>query len=241
MDLRAYVYSPTQNQALWLAAWLYHQESFDELSDALQDLGGQQVLAGGGGLAELCALVRSHGRIDDPLPHPRVEVLLPGPGDPMPKGIAIVGEEHAPLLLRPQFTGEATQWAAEVLDGPLVGRAFLSPGDADALLTEATNNAATLIERSGHQPSSERRPDPRLTVGTLTDFYANPGLPDALPARAGKLIARADTVAAIVETVLERHGNHMFDPELLALSRPIRLARMAAVSYACVEWGRLRG
>ncbi|MCQ9352410.1 hypothetical protein NQ015_05440 [Corynebacterium sp. 153RC1] len=251
MDLRAHVYSPTQNAAIWWAAWLYHQQSFDALSEALEQLGGLFTTPDGQGLTELAAYVRRHAELDkdqgrelglEPH-HPRVELLLAGPGNTHDAGqtaaIAILNAQEEAMLLTPKFLPEVTLWESE-MHGPLRTRAFLSPGDADALLTQATNTAAQLIESMDHGTSSHA--NPRLTVGTLQDFYENPaGLPPEVPPRAGKLIARADRVAAIVETVVDRLGDHTFDPELLGLGRPIRLARMAAVSYCCAEWGRLRG
>ena len=117
---------------------------------------------------------------------------------------------------------------------PLPAPAWLSPGEADALLARATEEAATLIEATGYR--SDALPDPRLTVGTLSDFYDTPGLPASVPGRAAKLFARADRVAAIIETVTDRIGDHSLDPQLLRLWHYIRQARMAGVSYALSEF-----
>lgn len=43
MHIRAGVYSPLQNTAVWLAAWLYGAESTDETAAALTDLGGRHI------------------------------------------------------------------------------------------------------------------------------------------------------------------------------------------------------
>ena len=114
--------------------------------------------------------------------------------------------------------------------------AWLSPGEADALLSQATNESAELIAATGY--STETLPNPRLTVGTLSDFYDTPGLPRSTPARSAKLFARADRVAAIIETVTDRINDHSLDPQLLRLWRHIRQARMTGVSYALGEFAR---
>ena len=46
--------------------------------------------------------------------------------------------------------------------------------------------------------------------------------------------------ATIIEAVISYSGDHSLDAELLALTRPIRHARIAAVNYAVAEWGRLK-
>ena len=81
-------------------------------------------------------------------------------------------------------------------------------------------------------------PNPRLTVGTLADFYDTPGLPAGVTPRAAKLFARADRVAAIIETVTDRLDDHSFDPQLFALWSHIRTARMAGVADAVVDYQR---
>ena len=75
-------------------------------------------------------------------------------------------------------------------------------------------------------------------MGTLSDFYDTPGLPAAVPGRSAKLFARADRVAAIIETVTDRINDHSFDPQLLRLWRHIRQARMAGVAYALSDFSR---
>lgn len=137
-------------------------------------------------------------------------------------------------ILVPDSGGD-WQWFVE--EQPLPSPAWLSPGEADQLLTQATNEAARLVQVSGYRTDALN--SPRLTVGTLADFYDTPGLPSAAPVRAAKLFARADRVAAIVETVTGRMGDHRIDPELLALWRHIRAARMAGVAYSVREFGRL--
>ena len=104
------------------------------------------------------------------------------------------------------------------------------------MLTKATNESADLITATGYQ--STALTNPRLTVGTLSDFYDTPGLPSATPPRAAKLFARADRVAAIIETVTDRINDHSLDPELLRLWRHIRQARMTGVAYSAAEFAR---
>ena len=72
----------------------------------------------------------------------------------------------------------------------------------------------------------------------LSDAYDLSGLPPQVSPRAAKLIARADTVSAIIETVISHQGDHQLDNHLLTLARPIRQARRAAVSYAVAEFSR---
>ena len=58
------------------------------------------------------------------------------------------------------------------------------------------------------------------------------------PPRAAKLFARADAVAAVIETVVDRLNDHSFDPQLFGLWRHIRTARMAGVADAVLEYQR---
>lgn len=109
-----------------------------------------------------------------------------------------------------------TTWETFAVSDPLPSSSYLTPGDADRLLTEATRTAAELIQSSGMRNSELA--DPRLTVGMLNDFYETPGLPDAIAPRAAKLIARADRVTAIMETVTDVLGDHPFDQQLLSLA-----------------------
>ncbi|AWB81882.1 hypothetical protein C3B44_05535 [Corynebacterium yudongzhengii] len=220
MDMRAEVYSPLQNATVWLAAWLHGHESADDLIDAWRDLGFTTP-------ASLMAEVRekaegAHG--------PQVRLLLSGPGEAsgIPGGHRegiVIADRH---VLVPEW-----EWVeADTLPAP----AWLSPGEADQLLTQATDEAADLIEASGYRTDALH--NPRLTVGTLSDFYDTPGLPGSVPPRAAKLFARADRVAAIIETVISRMGDHSLDSQLFSLWRHIRTARMAGVTYCAGEYSR---
>lgn len=257
MDIRANVYSPLQNTAVWFAAWLHGQESTDGLVDALHSLGGRHSLVDGRGIPDLLRSLRDvaeHATTAAGDGEPVLRLVLSGPGDPpslragseaaqaaaMNGRGAIVVRDLDPLtshVLVPSEGEAGTEWEWFVETAALPAPAYLSPGDADRLLTEATRQAASLIEAAGYRSSPLR--NPRLTVGTLADFYDAPGLPGSVPPRAAKLFARADRVAAIIETVKERVGDHSLDHHLLSLTRHIRQARMAGVSYAVREFGRL--
>lgn len=236
MDIRAEVWSPLQNTAVWLGAWLHGLEATDNLVDALADLGSD-------GLVEVLGDIRRSVLLDAPFPAVRLILAGPGEAPALPAGgeaaraasrsgqALVLGEKH---VLVPDEEG-CWEWFVE--EEPLPAPAWLSPGEADELLTRATNEAARLVTASGYRTDALEAP--RLTVGTLADFYDTPGLPAAVPPRAAKLFARADRVAAIIETVKTRMGDHSIDPHLLGLWRHIRAARMAGVAYAVREFGRL--
>lgn len=242
MDIRAEVWSPLQNTAVWLGAWLHGLEAGDNVIDALTDLGSE-------GLVEVLGDIRRHVRLDGP--EPALRLTLSGPGEapalPAGGGAAVAASRSGvgalvlagadPLTSHILVPDEAGNWEWYTEEGPLPAPAWLSPGEADELLTRATDEAARLVMASGY--TTEALASPRLTVGTLADFYDTPGLPAAVPARAAKLFARADRVGAIIETVTRRMNDHRIDPQLLGLWRHIRAARMAGVAYAVREFGRL--
>ena len=255
MDMRAEVWSPLQNVAVWLGAWLWGQESTDDFLDALTELGGEQVAADGKPFVNVMSLLRreSAAIIERGEREPLLRLVLSGPGEApaLPAGSesaqaavenpagAIVVRTNDPdrnLVLIPTYIAGVTRWTVIGETDPLPSPAWLSPGEADALLSTATNESASLIEATGYR--SDALPNPRLTVGTLSDFYDTPGLPSAVPGRAAKLFARADRVAAIIETVTDRVQDHSLDPQLLRLWRHIRQARMAGVAYALSEFAR---
>lgn len=255
MDMRAEVWSPLQNVAVWLGAWLWGQESTDDFLDALTELGGEQLTADGQPFVNVMSLLRRETAaiIERAEREPLLRLVLSGPGEApaLPAGSesaqaaaenpagAIVVRTNDPdrnLVLIPTYTAGVTRWTVIEETAPLPSPAWLSPGEADALLSTATNESATLIEATGYR--SDALPNPRLTVGTLSDFYDTPGLPSAVPGRAAKLFARADRVAAIIETVTDRVQDHSLDPQLLRLWRHIRQARMAGVAYTLSEFAR---
>ena len=251
VSTRAEVYSPLQNAAVWLAAWLYGHESTDSFVSALTELFGRNSYQHQP-LARLLRDVRVDTDLDTP--GPAVRLILSGPGQApelpagseaasvaarVSDGSAIVlrgfdGVSH--ILIPDGSAGHGVKWRWFEEHTPLPEPAWLSPGEADALLSQATNEAAVLIEATGGTRAD--LPDPRLTVGTLADFYDTPGLPMDTPPRAAKLFARADAVAAVIETVVDRLNDHSFDPQLFGLWRHIRTARMAGVADAVLEYQR---
>lgn len=247
MYTRPQVYSPLQNTAVWLAAWLYGVESTDDTLDALQDLGGRHTF-GDLPVAQLLFDVRSVADLtcEDPV----LRLVLWGPGqaarlgagtpamDALTQAGALVvrGRERESHILVPDYGPGGVNWRWFEDPDPLPEPEWLTPGEADTLLSQAAEQAAILIEAAGG--TAKDLPNPRLTVGTLADFYDTPGLPAGVTARAAKLFARADRVAAIVETVTDRLDDHTFDPHLFALWRHVRSARMAGVTDAVVDYRR---
>lgn len=247
MQTRAEVYSPLQNTAVWLAAWLYNVESTDDTVQALTDLGGRHSY-NDFGVEPLLARMRSVAALDSPEPVIRLMLWGPGqaaglhPGSPAyealtPAGAVVVlgNDRHAHVLV-PEYSARGVSWRWFVESERLPEPAWLTPGEADALLSRATNEAADLIEAAGG--SQADLPNPRLAVGSLADFYDTPGLPAGVTPRAAKLFARADRVAATIETVTDRLDDHTFDPQLFALWRHIRTARMAGVADAVMDYAR---
>ena len=246
MHTRAEVYSPLQNTAAWLAAWLYNVESTDDTLDALTDLGGRHTFLGEP-VAHLLHDVRSVADLDSPGPCVRLVLWGPGQAPRLRAGspamealtqagalvIRGIGAHH---ILIPTYAGDGVSWRWFEDPEPLPEPEWLSPGEADQLLSRATDQAAVLIEAAGG--TRKELPNPRLAVGTLADFYDTPGLPAGVTARAAKLFARADRVAAIIETVTDRLDDHSFDPQLFALRRHVRSARMAGVADAVVDYQR---
>ncbi|WP_018017041.1 hypothetical protein [Corynebacterium capitovis] len=248
MYTRAQVYSPLQNTAVWLAAWLYGAESTDEVLDALTDLGGDHSFAGEG----VAHLLRDVRRAADLTAPGALRLILAGPGQAaaLPAGsdaaaaltsagcIAIRGTDALNHILVPAYATDGVTWRWFVEEERLPEPSWLSPGEADRLLARATEEAALLIESGGGV--STRVPNARLTVGTLADFYDTPGLPLDVSPRAAKLFARADRVAAIVETVADTLGDHTYDPQLNGLWSYIRTARMVGVTEAVLSYWRAR-
>ena len=192
---------------------------------------------------------------------PPVRLVLSGPGEAplLPAGTelydaasragaAIVLADATPgwrhVLVPDRLVGGGgVRWRWWTVEGHLPEPAHLSPGEADLMLADATRRAAADIAASGAGRSALGQPgvpapDPRLMVGTLTDHFDLAELPDELPRRAGGLLARADTLAAILTVARgERPGaGAAHDPHLIPLWRDIRAARVAAVDHAVREW-----
>lgn len=195
---------------------------------------------------------------------PPVRLVMSGPGEapalPAGTGVAAAAlRAGAAIVLRDATPGwrhvlvpdahpeGGVVWGWWTLEGPVPEPDHLSPGAADLLLADATRAAARSIKASGAAAArrgaagaqmSGGAPDPRLLVGMLNDHFDLADLPDALPRRAGGLLARADRVAAIL--TVARGGDTgvgaAHDPHLIPLWRDIRRARIAAVDHAVREW-----
>lgn len=245
--MRAAVYSPLQNTAVWLAAWLYGHEPTDSLLSALRDLGGAHSWNQDPVLDLLCELRLSAELHGD---EPALRLILWGPGqaaglppDSPAAGaltaagaLVVKGSAGRSHILIPRYQESGVNWRWFDEERPLPEPEWLSPGEADQLLVKATDEAAVLIEALGH--SKKDIPDPRLTVGSLADFYDTPGLPMGVSPRAAKLFARTDKVAAIIETVTATLNDHSLDPLLFPLWRHVRSARMAGVAAAVQDYWR---
>lgn len=272
MDIRRYMYSPVQNLAVWVAAWLAEVEPTDSLLGAFRDIGGSHEVVGGGELTDLLRMMRAYGvshrkrslAATGETPStwfelPLVSLLMAGPGQAPVTPASAEGAVIARALVQGDLGGLAVHGIGQSLylvpeekDGAMVWSVFetedaprgvapLLPGDADHALAESTRNAALQIDAAGYRFPDGTRIDPRLTVGTLTDYYDLPGVPETTPVRATQLFARADRVSAIIETLLDRVGDHSLDPYLLPLWAHIRNARIAGVDYAAREWFKRAG
>lgn len=261
------VWSPAQGMSLWLAAWLYGRCSYDELIDAMADLGGPHTttLEWGDTVegAEFLRFLRKQvaiplsgpGAVANPEAEPILRLVMSGPGDvpALPagsyaagaaarSGAAIVLTDAAEpglyQVLAPQSLDSGTRWHRYEVDGPLPALPHLSPGEADLALSDAVRSAAKLVQQR-HPVSLRGVRSPRLTVGALSDVLAIPGMPDDVPIRAQRLFARADQVDAILEVAANAGSHsHALDPELLPLRRTVRAARIVGVDYTQREWIR---
>ena len=230
-------YSPLQNAALWLGAWLYGHVPTDSVIESFHELGLPISI-------DILKEIRAAADLEKVTLEPVLQLILSGPGEPSAyepeEAIAIRGTDRWMLIyfVDDSSTTDHTQlgWYAMTADMPLRAPAPMSPGEADLALADAARAAAEYVERSGL--AGPDLPQPRLTVGTLTDFFETPGIPAPIPIRAARLLARADRLAAIVETVTERADHHSFDPALLSLSSHIRHARIAGVANAVASFVR---
>jgi len=76
MEIRANVYSPLQNTAVWLGAWLYELVPHEDVIDAFVDLGGPHTFGDGGLLDMLRTLKELTSTLIDALPPERREALI---------------------------------------------------------------------------------------------------------------------------------------------------------------------
>lgn len=182
---------------------------------------------------------------------PLVSLALAGPGDvpPLPAGPAaahvqqvgcgIVLSDALPSrshVLVPELSAGTVLWTWHVTEGAIPPLPFYSPGEADEMLRNAVDNSRALVAGSGHVAGDGRRVDSmRLAVGTLADAFGLPGLPAGVATRAQRLLARADTVSAIIEVTRTTAVGAQLDAHLLPMLRAVRLARMVAVDFALRE------
>ncbi|AGP30777.1 hypothetical protein [Corynebacterium terpenotabidum] len=181
---------------------------------------------------------------------PLVGLVLAGPGDvpALPagtRGAAAVTASGAGIIVADEDPGVLHVLVPQLVDRSLVlwtwyrtegqppAPILTSPGDADRMLTEATVQAASMIEDLGLPPIMHRAP--RLMVGELSDYFGLPGLPAGVSPRASKLMARADVVASVIEVTRTSAAGASLDPQLLPLTRAVRTARTTAVDHAMRE------
>ena len=175
MNPRDLVYSPEQNCALWVSAWIHGTVSLDDAQDALWEL---DLAMDDEVLREVLAEARAARDADTGDGSGIVRLLLGGYGRPLPRGVADgFGIVSGPLMHAwSPYTDEDgfICWAHSVHDTVLFNEPHM-PGEADFLLAEATRQASALIDAL--QPTYSRSSSlaqPRLVVGTLTDFYEAP-------------------------------------------------------------------
>lgn len=143
----------------------------------------------------------------------------------------VVASEH-----NPSRGAEEIVWTWHTASGKAPALPVYSPGEADRLLREAVDGAASAVDSPGRFPHGRQDYGrASLRVGVLSDAFGLPGLPANVPDRAAKLMARADVVAAIVEVARASEVGTHIDPQLIPLLRAVRTARMVAVDYASRE------
>lgn len=100
MDIRAEVWSPLQNTAVWLGAWLHGLTPTDDLVDALLDLGGS-------GLTDVLRDLRqvTRGVAGE---EPVLRLVLSGPGEAPALRAGSAGAEAASV------SGWVPWWCATV-------------------------------------------------------------------------------------------------------------------------------
>lgn len=231
---------------------------FDATSAVNRGVASEEEMNGPEG--NLGGFLRCVRRVTDDAPielheRPLVGLALAGPGDvpPLPAGseaaehvrrvgagITIADEDPEVTHVVVAEWGHsgrhekpAVRWCWHVAHGPAPVLATYSPGEADQMMRSAAEDASRLIEQSGHVPAAH--PDARLAVGSLADAFGLPGLPPGIAPRAAQLMARADYVAAIVDTARQSSPGSSLDPYLFPLLRAMRTARMTAVDYALRE------
>ncbi|AHI03113.1 hypothetical protein CFAL_05435 [Corynebacterium falsenii DSM 44353] len=265
VSLREQLWSPVQNTAAWLGWWAHGAISTDELIDAFAAVQGKahsfipDANLGDSparpGITEMLRFVRA---ATDGAPvgveqRPLVSLSLTGPGDAafVPAGsdaareliaagaglvVADADPDVTHVLIPSVHPEGIVEWRHIRAVGPTAALPVYSPGEADQMLREASDRATQLIRASGYVPQGRSQVDrARLAVGALHDAFGLPGLPPGMAPRAAGLMARADTVAAIVEVTKSSHVGASVDPHVLPLMRAVRTARMVAIDYAMRE------
>lgn len=227
MDFRARVYSPLQDAAVWLGAWLLGKASYDELTEVFIELFGSVPSA------EFLRDLRTHAPDETPI----LRLALSGPGDPhgLVEDAAIL---CGTIVLSPVLDsqGVTVAWNWREHHNP-IHLPFHSPGDASRMLTEATIHAAQIIEQNGGMKRNNLS-GIRANIGKLNEFYDAPGLPAGTDHRAIKLFSQANQLAAILETMHVHVQDHSFDPQLIGLWKHLRRARITGVDCALREFAR---
>lgn len=234
MEKYSQIYSPVQNMAIWIGAWLYGHESYDDLDEVLYYLGASVDF-------DVLKIIRSHVQ---PLLHeedPVIRLILSGPGHPpaLPQGPAAhMAMESGAILfrgLRPE-TGKQSYLVlglqGELFDvgDEVPSSAYITSGHAERMLTQAVSQAIEFIDESVDMPHA------RMRIGYLSDHYETPGLPAYIPERPAKLLARTDRITAILEASEYKVSQSV----LIGLWRYIRQARMSAVENIMSEWAAQR-
>ncbi|WP_051866813.1 hypothetical protein [Corynebacterium atypicum] len=209
-DAQAFRFFPhLPHQALWLAAFLAGTAPADDALAALGADGRAHFFGDDAPAIDLFSFLRrAHAvRAGRSAARP-LRIVAGGPGDPprLPAGtraaelaaaaegaVVLDAEPGAPqVAVVPVASGPdegEVHWQTFEYAEPLPAPDYLSPGEADLLLAEATRQAAGLIEASGLRPLAHGE-SPRLTVGRLDDFVEVGYLPPGVPTRAVKLLAR---------------------------------------------------
>ena len=255
--------SPLGERSAWQGSASDLPESTEPLADGVRVNGpvgnGSAPRDDGYGLIELLRHARrvtteAGLELED---RPLVSLVLAGPGDvpPLPAntwaareviksgaGIALADSdpEVTHVLIPKVIDNSLIEWTWHTASGRAPSLGLFGPGEADAALREASDRASKLIESSDHRPWQQKggglaSENARLAVGSLSDAFGLPGLPAGVPHRAAGLMARADSVAAIVEVTQRSEIGSALDAELLTLLKAVRQARMVAVDYAMRE------
>ncbi|MEP6695784.1 MAG: hypothetical protein ABJA34_02775 [Pseudonocardiales bacterium] len=218
----------------WSRAWQAGLVSYDEALDATQDGGRSDEVSGcvgPGMLGDFFLLARAQ----------RPRLVLPVPGDPrglpgpgpftdaaLAAGQAVVAGRWG---LVPEFDSPAVVWRSYEL--PVVAPDLVCLPDADYELSEAVRETAAALSRL-----EVARMPPGLfgALAALRRLAEEVALPPGYPARAHRLIARADRVGTILRLAGENALGAAVDGRtavlredlLRSVSTSVRRARLAS-------------